>query len=50
MIVFSRRSRDSLPEDKCGHTHHVGSCPICQRAQLERWRAQLAAVTPHRPA
>ncbi len=45
MIVFSRRSRESLPEDKCGHTRHVGSCPTCQQAQLERWREQLAAVT-----
>jgi hypothetical protein len=25
----------------CGHTHHVGTCAGCQRAQLARWRAQL---------
>jgi hypothetical protein len=31
----------------CGHTHHVGTCPACQRAQLARWRRQLEeAVRP----
>jgi hypothetical protein len=28
----------------CGHDSHHGSCPDCQRAQLERWRAQLETV------
>jgi hypothetical protein len=28
----------------CGHERHVGPCPACQRAQLARWRSQLAAV------
>ena len=28
----------------CGHTAHVGTCPACQRAQLAKWRAQLAQV------
>lgn len=28
----------------CGHTTHVGTCAACQRAQLAKWRAQLAAV------
>lgn len=32
------------PSTPCGHDRHVGSCPACQRAQLARWRAQLAAV------
>ena len=32
----------------CAHTRHNGSCPSCQRAQLARWRAQLAAVSPSR--
>lgn len=29
----------------CGHTRHVGTCPECQRAQLARWRSQLAEAT-----
>ena len=29
----------------CGHTRHVGTCPDCQRAQLARWRGQLAEAT-----
>ena len=28
----------------CGHAAHVGTCSICQRAQLAKWQAQLAAV------
>lgn len=28
----------------CGHTHHHGNCPDCQRIQIERWRAQLTTV------
>ncbi|MGZ6562993.1 MAG: hypothetical protein ACXVH1_26030 [Solirubrobacteraceae bacterium] len=32
----------------CAHARHNGSCPSCQRAQLARWRAQLAAVSPSR--
>lgn len=32
----------------CGHVRHVGVCPTCQRAQLERWRIQLVqAQTVH---
>jgi hypothetical protein len=35
----------SAPAPKpCGHVRHVGTCALCQRAQLARWRAQLAAV------
>lgn len=28
----------------CGHTTHVGPCAACQRAQLAKWREQLAQV------
>jgi hypothetical protein len=28
----------------CGHVAHVGTCSACQRAQLAKWQAQLAAV------
>ncbi len=28
----------------CGHAAHVGTCSACQRAQLAKWQAQLAAV------
>lgn len=28
----------------CGHTSHVGTCAACQRAQLAKWRDQLAQV------
>ena len=28
----------------CGHIAHVGTCSVCQRAQLAKWRAQLAQV------
>ena len=28
----------------CGHTAHVGTCSACQRAQLAKWRDQLAQV------
>jgi hypothetical protein len=31
---------------QCGHTRHVGTCPVCQRAQLAKWQAQLAQVRP----
>ncbi len=34
----------------CGHTHHVGTCPSCQRAQLKRWRMQLVQVEAGRSA
>lgn len=32
----------------CGHMRHVGTCPLCQRAQLARWEAQLAEVSQER--
>lgn len=31
-------------ERACGHDRHHGSCPDCQRAQLDRWRVQLESV------
>jgi hypothetical protein len=31
-------------ERACGHDRHRGSCPDCQRAQLDRWRSQLESV------
>ena len=33
----------------CGHSGHVGACPLCQQAQLARWQAQLAEVDRDRP-
>jgi hypothetical protein len=38
---FRLRARPSFETKSCGHKHHVGVCPICQQAQLERWRTQL---------
>ncbi len=32
------------PARQCGHSVHVGTCPACQRFQLERWRSQLLQV------
>jgi hypothetical protein len=34
----------------CGHAHHVGTCPSCQRAQLSRWRMQLVQAKTEPPA
>jgi hypothetical protein len=28
----------------CRHATHLGTCAICQRVQLERWRMQLTEV------
>jgi hypothetical protein len=28
--------------EHCGHTRHVGTCPVCQRAAQRRSEAQLA--------
>jgi hypothetical protein len=32
----------------CGHSHHIGTCTHCQRAQLARWRRQLIEVSEAR--
>lgn len=40
--TVSRRTKPSGEQKPCGHSVHVGTCAMCQRAQLARWRAQLA--------
>jgi hypothetical protein len=37
-------AHESAPHKTCGHQAHTGSCPQCQRAQLDRWAKQLADV------
>jgi hypothetical protein len=34
-------AREPTAQAPCGHTRHLGTCPTCQREQLERWREQL---------
>jgi hypothetical protein len=34
--------------EHCGHTRHVGTCPVCQRAAQRRSEAQLAAAVAAR--
>jgi hypothetical protein len=48
IIKDGKRSTDGqsqpTPETEprpCGHERHKGTCPVCQRIQLERWREQL---------
>jgi hypothetical protein len=43
-LVTSAAQRAATRHKPCGHDSHVGTCPGCQRAQLERWNAQLAEV------
>jgi hypothetical protein len=54
MSKHLNRNQQSSPATgtkSCGHPRHVGSCPACQRAQLERWSLQLANARPiHRAA
>lgn len=47
---LSRPSQPTAPTNAkaCGHARHVGHCGCCQRAQLERWSAQLANARPAR--
>ncbi len=40
----SARLQLSQVTKACGHAAHVGTCSACQRAQLAKWQAQLAAV------
>jgi hypothetical protein len=40
----SVRVQLSQVDKACGHTAHVGTCAACQRAQLAKWREQLAQV------
>ena len=35
-------AQEDTTQASCNHTRHVGTCPSCQRAQLARWREQLA--------
>jgi hypothetical protein len=35
---------------QCAHSHHVGTCPACQRAAQRRSEAQLAAAVAAREA
>ncbi len=41
---LTRPSQPPAPARPCGHPRHVGTCPACQRIQLERWSRQLAAA------
>ena len=44
-LASAASARVQLQVDKaCGHAAHVGTCSACQRAQLAKWQAQLAAV------
>jgi hypothetical protein len=47
-IRLGRHQQSSPPANakSCGHPRHIGSCPACQRAQLERWSLQLANARP----
>ena len=50
-LKLTRRSRNATPAatgKACGHSRHVGWCGCCQRAQLERWNAQLDSARPVR--
>jgi hypothetical protein len=44
----SRNADPAAPGKVCGHSRHVGWCGCCQRAQLERWNAQLVSARPVR--
>jgi len=45
-FVRSRRHECASGLGKpCGHAQHVGTCASCQRAQLARWRTQLAQAS-----
>jgi hypothetical protein len=42
--AMPERSHIGQVAKACGHTAHVGTCAACQRAQLAKWRDQLAQV------
>ena len=45
VVVIDGAHTYSVPNVvSCGHTAHVGSCPACQRIQLQRQAAHLAAA------
>jgi hypothetical protein len=44
-VRLSRTHTYSVPiVAGCGHTAHVGTCPVCQRVARERQAAHLAAA------
>jgi hypothetical protein len=43
-FAHSAQAHSARAPKPCGHVRHVGTCAPCQRAQLARWNAQLAAV------
>ena len=40
----SARVQLAQADKACRHIAHVGTCSVCQRTQLAKWRAQLAQV------
>jgi hypothetical protein len=48
--VLNTHAHSAHARKACGHARHVGTCPVCQRQQLARWRIQLtqAHQTPTR--
>ena len=50
LIPSHRHQAPAAAGKVCGHTRHVGWCTTCQREQLARWDAQLAAVSRARSA
>jgi hypothetical protein len=45
LISTGPNAHQRIADKPCRHHRHVGCCPHCQRAQLDRWAAQLANVT-----
>jgi hypothetical protein len=50
MIEMQFQPRTNAPQiallvKQCGHNRHVGTCPVCQRAQLAKWQAQLTQAS-----
>ena len=43
--VVSAHKAFLAEQKQCGHHSHIGTCPVCQRAQLLRWQVQLAEVS-----
>ena len=47
-VVRNTHTHSAHAQKRCGHARHVGTCPECQRAQLNRWSVQLAQAQPAR--
>jgi hypothetical protein len=45
VVPNQRHVRAAAIGKPCGHAAHVGTCPACQRSQLDRWSTQLAQVS-----